>query len=267
MHSHTASLSTISSIVTILFITCLSWNACGATSQKLQHHQQQQQQQPQALLPLASPAAPTTTSTATSNQNDELLRQLLTLASSNQQQQPAADLAQETNELKFNNADGLKSKSMAALEARLAAESAKQRKLAIKRRLHKLVDEIVDESVAADEALKEITSAASHRKALAQNQQVQELQQQQQQLEKDDGLMLVMKRKPLNDINELGNDLFGQQQQQQTQSQSQPPRRPTSEHARNILDDSFGIRRDSIFSSNNHLGLKGVPKFGSEEQF
>lgn len=39
------------------------------------------------------------------------------------------------------------------------------------------------------------------------------------------------------------------------------------EHARRVIDDKFGIMRDSIFTTNNHLGLKGVPKFGSDEEY
>lgn len=265
MHSHTASLSTISSIVIILFITCLSLSACSATSQKLQqqqhhHDHDQQQQQPQSQHQQPTP-------TTVSNQNSELLRQLLTLTANSQQQQQSY-LAQGTNELKFDSGDnGLagKLKKQAAFEAKLAAESVKQKKLAIKRKLHKLVDEIIDESVAADEALREEVAAATRRRAVnavQQNQQVQE--QQQQKDDGDDGLMMMIKRKPLTDNNELG-DLFSQPS---SQSQ-QPPRRPANlnEHARNILDDSFGIRRDSVFTTNNHLGLKGVPKFGSDEQF
>lgn len=47
-------------------------------------------------------------------------------------------------------------------------------------------------------------------------------------------------------------------------------RRPNvnmQEHARRILDDKFGIMKESIFTTNNHLGLKGVPKLGSDEEY
>lgn len=40
-----------------------------------------------------------------------------------------------------------------------------------------------------------------------------------------------------------------------------------NEHARRIMDDRFGIIKESVFSTNNHLGLKGVPKFGSDEEY
>lgn len=40
-----------------------------------------------------------------------------------------------------------------------------------------------------------------------------------------------------------------------------------NQHARRILDDSFGIMNESKFSTNNHIGFKGVPKFGSEEEY
>lgn len=38
-------------------------------------------------------------------------------------------------------------------------------------------------------------------------------------------------------------------------------------HGRDLLNDKFGILRDSIFTTNNHLGFKGVPKFGSDEVY
>lgn len=38
-------------------------------------------------------------------------------------------------------------------------------------------------------------------------------------------------------------------------------------HARRILDDKFGIIKESTFTTNNHLGLKGVPRAGSEEEY
>lgn len=40
-----------------------------------------------------------------------------------------------------------------------------------------------------------------------------------------------------------------------------------NQHARRILDDGFGIMNESKFSTNNHIGFKGVPKFGSEEEY
>lgn len=256
MHSRTnSSLSTISSIVTVLFVICLSSRACSASSEKHQHRDEQP-------TTAAAPAAGAVAATTAPNQNAELLRTLLALAASSQQQASDSTLAQEANELKFVDGDGLAAKrkqsKQAAFDAKLAAENARQKKLAIKRKLHKLVDEIVDESTETDDTLKDV----ARRRSLTQNQQVQPQQQQQQ---KDDGLVIIMKRRPLDDNNELG-DLFSQPQQLQ---QQQPPRRlkNLNEHTRNILDDSFGIRRDSIFTTNNHLGSKGTPKFGSEEQF
>lgn len=38
-------------------------------------------------------------------------------------------------------------------------------------------------------------------------------------------------------------------------------------HERKILDDAFEIIKESKFSTNNHLGSKGVPKFGSEQDY
>lgn len=40
-----------------------------------------------------------------------------------------------------------------------------------------------------------------------------------------------------------------------------------AEHARRILNDGFGILKEATFTTNNHLGNKGVPKFGSDETF
>lgn len=45
------------------------------------------------------------------------------------------------------------------------------------------------------------------------------------------------------------------------------PNANSQEHARRVLDDKFGIMKESIFTTNNHLGLKGVPKFGSDEEY
>lgn len=83
-----------------------------------------------------------------------------------------------------------------------------------------------------------------------QNKQIQQ-QQQLDELE-DNSLAMLIKRKPMAEAAELP-------------ATRQPAN--MNEHARNILDDTLGIRRDSIFTTNNHLGLKGVPKFGSDEQF
>lgn len=58
--------------------------------------------------------------------------------------------------------------------------------------------------------------------------------------------------------------------------QSSPERRPMGsqrqpqdqqQHNRRILNDAFGILSKSVFSSNNHLGQKEVPKWGSEEEY
>lgn len=43
--------------------------------------------------------------------------------------------------------------------------------------------------------------------------------------------------------------------------------RPSLEHLRRILNDEFGILKESKFSSNNHLGEHGVPKAGSEDEY
>lgn len=75
----------------------------------------------------------------------------------------------------------------------------------------------------------------------------------------------------------LMNYISGQQQQQAASpsmmakdAPAAGPKRPLvniGEHARRVMDDKFGIMRDSIFTTNNHLGLKGVPKFGSDEEY
>lgn len=40
-----------------------------------------------------------------------------------------------------------------------------------------------------------------------------------------------------------------------------------SEHQKNIQNDKYGVLKEAIFTTNNHLGHKNPPKFGSEEVY
>lgn len=160
----------------------------------------------------------------------------------------------------------------------------------LKKKWHKLVDELIDNelpsSSSSSSSRASLTSAqmmvnepiARRRQPVA---AASQMQQQQPGMIDDDSekIVLVVKRKPALDLNAAGSgapispaliafnnlDLAngnGQQQQQ-------PSRSPMNmlEHQRKILNDGFDIRRESIFTTNNHLGQKGVPKFGNDEQF
>lgn len=88
-----------------------------------------------------------------------------------------------------------------------------------------------------------------------------------------DRIMVIVKKRPapqtpetmntqtLNQLDDQSS-LFNRELQQQPMAGGN-----VNEHTRRILDDKFGIMKESIFTTNNHLGLKGVPKFGSDEVF
>lgn len=138
---------------------------------------------------------------------------------------------------------------------------------ALKRKLHKLVDELVDdpEAVANSEGSSFAVNEPTLRKRS--NQQVFQLKPTTLEAENDDDeskLVFTIKRKPtLDSVDNALGDLYESQQQPADNS-----RRPMNlkEHQRNILDDTLNIRRDSIFTTNNHLGFKAPPKFGSDDQ-
>lgn len=88
-------------------------------------------------------------------------------------------------------------------------------------------------------------------------------------------LLVVMMQKPENKPDVDGPDDRSEQQDHSKQIKlnskidSLDGRRiaPNAEHLRRILNDDFGILKESRFSTNNHLGHQGVPKFGSEDEY
>lgn len=165
------------------------------------------------------------------------------------------------------------------------AEAEEKAKQVLRKRWHKLADDLID-GVFAKQQQQQQDSKSSKSSYKKKNWSTKQQQQDKDGIEK---IMILMK-KPLsestldsddininNENNNLNNLLLTSppQQEQQQQTASLPSasnlnRRPNvnmQEHARRILDDKFGIMKESMFTTNNHLGLKGVPKFGSEEEY
>lgn len=166
-----------------------------------------------------------------------------------------------------------------------------KQKFELKRRLHKIVDEFVDTKL--DEQQQTYPTQQAKRSSVAKTKKTKKWssnEEQDKQQFGDDKIVIIVKQ-PVSDAepaplkaglggdsgssgqqdlqnvaNHLELDPSNQQQQQQVAA-SRRPKIDMSEHARRIMDDQFGIRRESLFSTNNHLGLKGVPKFGTEEEY
>lgn len=163
-------------------------------------------------------------------------------------------------------------------------EQEEMAKQVLRKRWHKLADDLIDDVFASkqQENLKTLDTSYKKKKWFTK-------QQQQQERSSDNGFekIMILMKKPLsetasdpedintdNENNNPNNLLLTLPPQKQQQTANLPAlnsiRRPnvnTQEHARRILDDRFGIMKESIFTTNNHLGLKGVPKFGSDEEY
>jgi len=157
-------------------------------------------------------------------------------------------------------------------DAELASQhEANKQRIALKKRWHELVDELIDRSY---------PSASEKYQKKSDSQNAQKRKRWMPSHEGDEKIMIIMKKPPQDeDIsarsnkNQMESELDGGVRFNNlidNTSQQQPiHRRPVNmdEHARGVLDDKFGIMRESIFTTNNHLGFKGVPKFGSEEEY
>lgn len=131
----------------------------------------------------------------------------------------------------------------------------KQLKAALKKKWHKIVDELIDDQFAGSPGASELS------------QPIQRLREPQKR--NPNGDLFADRQPSLQDLSSgqpAGAQSVDQQQQQQ-QQQAFFAREPSKQHLRNIMEDNFGILKESKFTTNNHLGLKGAPKFGSDESF
>lgn len=161
-------------------------------------------------------------------------------------------------------------------------------KLALKKRLHKMVEQMVENQYPADEQTGEQETkpalSAKHKKWQSSGDQ-------------DEKIMILVK-KPSSYLDlatppnhgttdlqgaeganlgggalnlALRNYLNGQAssgpERERLGAGQQRPLVTVGEHERRVTNDGFGILRESVFTTNNHLGLKGVPKFGSDEEY
>lgn len=154
------------------------------------------------------------------------------------------------------------------------------RKLTLKRKLHKFIDTIIDDELkAAENAQEREESDSSHasskvgvpmqRRRLNGSPSGLSNSQHQQSMPVDLRKRLISGGAN-NDNNSNTNDNLltdNLQSVNEVKQQAKQAQISASDHARRILDDKFGIMKESIFTTNNHLGNKGVPKFGSDEDF
>lgn len=212
-----------------------------------------------------------------------LLNQLLRLsppAEANKIQKPATTGEQEDLD------GGRRLESLLASAPKkhqLAKKPSKQRdeyaqdKAMLKEKLHKLLDELVDSEAREEKFAMNKPQARSRQPTSAVKAQANSVEQDHSSGDEPLAVILI-KRKPqlaagLDD--ELANaptfvsnnlaDLERISVSNSAQQQSSPVN--IGDHQRRILDDKFGILGHSIFTTNNQLGNKGVPKFGADEQF
>lgn len=195
-------------------------------------------------------------------------------AAEQQQHRHDNDNAQESSgqRQRFKMVEGTSKKQMLAAKPSKYTSGEQQKRAALKSKWHKIVEDLIDDQYPAQGKLGDgefaVNQPIARKRALATSNQYPQPSTGASSLPDDDTkLMIVVKRKP--DGNGLG-DLFAgesqQQQQQQPQQQSRPPVN-MEQHRLKIINDDFGILREAKITSNNHLGYKGMPKFGSDEQF
>lgn len=198
------------------------------------------------------------------------------------------------------------------LDELAAYKQQEKHKYELKRRLHKLVDELVDSRLDDNEQQQTYPKqqlakpfevkrangkmAMKPKKKRSDEQQQEELiannlmsgssVASEQQTDGDQKIVIIVKQRPTTFSSAPIS--FGQSigepeslvipmkpgtvgESSSSSSQQAPIRRPEvdmREHARRILDDSFKIRAESQFTgASNHLGSKGGPKFGGEEEY
>lgn len=163
---------------------------------------------------------------------------------------------------------------------------AERRKAPLKSKLHKFIDTIIDEEIAAaniyDAQQQRLATASkvgvpiARRRLLANDKPVQTSDHEQNfglnkrlvNLASDENLSLNDNVKPLSlnaadsNLLTISNKELGQQSDLRQTATISP-----AEHARRIHNDGYGILKEATFTTNNHLGEKGVPKFGSDEAF
>lgn len=149
-----------------------------------------------------------------------------------------------------------------------------RRKLLLKKRWHKLVDELLDDEMTG-KAKRADKWAGKGEKGQAIGRSKKKWLSPSVGVEGGEKMVLIMKKPLDSDPQEEANSV-PQMQTNTNQGTLQFERnslplasRPeaTSGHQRRVLDDEFGVRRESLFTTNNHLGLKGAPKFGSDEEY
>lgn len=261
----TACLPALATISSFLLLLCLGQQACEAgpagSNVQLVPGQHQHQAQHQAQHPAQHQATPKQKQSG----DDELLGELLRLtAPTTGERQLEAGLSRRPAKKQQLTTKPSKRTKEYEQEAAAMEEQQQQQKRALKRKLHKLLE--AKAGADPDEPRPRKSQAAlEDNGAEGQDERL---------------AVILIKRKP----QLVG--LEGGQQPAQTissnslrdgasssapgQPQQQPPVRHgvnMAEHARRILDDKFDILRHSIFSTNNQLGTKEVPKFGSDEQF
>lgn len=159
-------------------------------------------------------------------------------------------------------------------------------KMLLKNKWHKLVDDIIDDrfdeisepTLSApldnDQISRLDKPASFRRKKWMKNEDVIGA------TENNDKIMIILKNKPVNlDMPEpsdssntfslLTNGISAASPSDGPVQKETSAKSTTNldNHNQRILDDKFGIMKESIFTTNNHLGYKGVPKFGSEEEY
>lgn len=167
-------------------------------------------------------------------------------------------------------------------DSSMGSQKKRAEKMALKKRLHKMVEQMVENQYPADEQTGEQQSKPER--------SAKRKKWQSSGSDQDDKVMILVK-KPSSyleaadsqgaDRDNLGggalnlalrNYINGQASsaplaRDLRERSAQRPLVTVGEHERRVNNDGFGILRESVFTTNNHLGLKGVPKFGSDEEY
>lgn len=188
----------------------------------------------------------------------------------------AAITAQQQQQQQYNNMNNNEKQLKLSSSDHLFKKKQPVMKDGSKKEWRKLVDNLNDNRPALEQTMVSVP-VARRRQPVAQQQKHSYDDSASQLDAANEQSLLLIKRKPgvnlsedthspsLLAINQNNLDQTNQQQTQQQLRQLNPV--DLAEHRRRILNDDFNIRRDSIFTTNNHLGHKEPPKFGSEEQF